>query len=312
MSGFSSSGHEKGWAVRVASRLLRPLLGRLQSPARALTNPYLSAKFLPLQGASAHVIVPRAPRRGADTGSDLPVPPRELWEGYGDTEGEYLDSGRQDLEAMLGVLGAAGANPHSLPRVLEFGCAAGRMLRYFPERSEGSETWGIDIKARHIAWCQAHLSPPFRFATTTTSPHIPFEDNYFDLIYCASVFTHISDLADAWLLELRRALRPGGLIFITVHDKHSIDLLLTRYRDRKDYAFLIGMLHRLNESTAVLSQEYLWFAVGTEPSTQVFYDADYLIQKWSAFMTFVSVTPEAYGYQTALLLRKNSPGEFVV
>ena len=48
------------------------------------------------------------------------------------------------------------------------------------------------------------------FATVTTAPHLPFADGYFDFAYCSSVFTHISDLADAWLLELRRIVRSGG------------------------------------------------------------------------------------------------------
>ncbi len=119
----------------------------------------------------------------------------------------------------IGVLLAPG------DRVLDFGCAAGRMLRYFGGVADRNEVWGVDIRAEHIAWCQEHLSPPFRFATTTTHPHLPFEDNSFRFIYACSVFTHIGDLEDTWLLELRRVLRPGGRLFATVHDNHTIELL---------------------------------------------------------------------------------------
>jgi ubiquinone/menaquinone biosynthesis C-methylase UbiE len=69
--------------------------------------------------------------------------------------------------------------------------------------------WGVDINARHINWCQLNLRPPFSFATTTTAPQLPFEDGYFDLIYSGSVFTQLSDLADAWILELRRVVRKA-------------------------------------------------------------------------------------------------------
>ena len=86
---------------------------------------------------------------------------------------------------------------------------------------------GVDINAKHINWCQLNLGPPFFFATTTTAPHLPFEDGYFDLIYSGSVFTHISDLADAWLLELRRIVRKGGYLYITIHDKRTVEVLLT-------------------------------------------------------------------------------------
>ena len=85
------------------------------------------------------------------------------------------------------------------------------------------------------------------FATVTTAPHLPFEDKYFDVIYCGSVFTHMDDLADAWLLELKRITRPSGRTYITIHDKHSADLIsdgdrnsaafrnLLTYYDREGY-----------------------------------------------------------------------------
>lgn len=203
---------------------------------------------------------------------------------------------------MLGVLTGAGVRIEELANVLEFGCAAGRMLRFFPPG--GSELWGVDIKAEPIAWCQQHLSPPLMFATTTTAPHLPFEDNYSDLISCGSVFTHISDLADAWFLELRRVLRRGGYAYITIHDKHSIELLFTRYKGRSDYRFLTNMLRELDAEVSVLSQDYASFSIGTEPKAQVFYNAGHLATKWSAWATVVSVTQEAYGYQTAILVRK--------
>jgi SAM-dependent methyltransferase len=258
-------------------------------------NPFVSAKFFPLQGESHYAVIHRASDRPA--GADLPVPPKELWEGYGDTEADYLACGRADMAAMLDILRAGGARPEELFRVLEFGCAAGRMLRFYPYTGDKSEIWGVDIKARHIVRCQQHLPPPFRFATTTTAPHLPFEDNYFDLVYCGSVFTHIGDLADAWFLELRRVLRRGGHAYITVHDKHSVHLLLTKYRDVPGYRFLTDSLRRLDEKTSLLSQDYACFSMGSEPKTQVFYDADYLVRKWALFATILSVTQEAYGYQ---------------
>jgi SAM-dependent methyltransferase len=82
---------------------------------------------------------------------------------------------------------------------------------------------------RRVARCGARTrsgTPCRYFCTTTTAPHLPFEDGYFDLIYAGSVFTHIADLADAWFLELKRIVRPGGRLYITVHDKHTIDLAL--------------------------------------------------------------------------------------
>jgi ubiquinone/menaquinone biosynthesis C-methylase UbiE len=149
---------------------------------------------------------------------------------------------------------------------------------------------------------QQHLSPPFCFAATTTFPHLPFEDDSLDLVYCGSVFTHISELADAWLLELRRIVRPGGFAYITIHDEHSIEMLFERYPDRG----ITKTLQRFDAETGAVTNLDSFFSIGIEPRAQVFYRSDYLVQRWSPFVDVVSVTPRAMDYQTAYLLRKRS------
>jgi SAM-dependent methyltransferase len=68
-----------------------------------------------------------------------------------------------------------------------------------------------------IAWCRAKL--PFgRFETNGLEPPLAFADESFDLVYALSVFTHLTvPLQQAWLRELRRVLRPGGLLLLTTH-----------------------------------------------------------------------------------------------
>jgi ubiquinone/menaquinone biosynthesis C-methylase UbiE len=294
------------------SRLVPPLLAELEArlrddlakrlePAdgRIVANPYLSAKLDPY--GRGDFIIPRA--RPAE-GAEIPVPPQDLWEGYASTEDEYLAGARSDMASMLGILREAGVDPERLARVLDLGCAAGRMLRFFPSVPGESERWGVDINARHIAWCQQHLGPPMLFATTTTAPHLPFEDNYFDLVYCGSVFTHISDLADAWFLELRRVLRRGGYAYITIHDNHTLDVLFTKFDDHPLFVDFVAYVRRFCERTSVREQDYVSFSIGADPYSQVFYDVDALLAKWARLADVVSVNPEAHDHQTALLLRK--------
>ena len=291
--------------TRIVYEAVHPYIARLLPATNIILNPYISGKLIPLQTTEAYSIITHLGSPAVQVlNGTLPVPPNELWEGYGDTEAEYLSCGHEDMASMLDILKTVGESPQTLLRVLELGCAGGRMLRFYPYVEGKSEIWGVDIKSKHISWCQQHLNPPFFFATTTTMPHLPFEDNYFDLVYCGSVFTHITDLADGWFLELRRILRKGGYVYITIHDKHSVDLLLTKYKDRKDYFFLIDMIRRLDKETSILSQNYAYFSIGCEPKTQVFYDVEYLVHKWSRLAKVLSVTPEAYGYQTALLFQK--------
>src|SRR5581483_3033002 len=167
--------------LRVGEKLARPLLTRVMANEGIVTNPYVSGKYIPLQGGAPYFICPREQPPSIRPEDELPVPPRELWEGWG---ADYLESGQQDTATMLRILERAGEDPRCFARVLDLGCAAGRMLRFFPRPTDAFERWGVDIKAKHIAWCQQNLSPPLRFPTTTTMPHLPFEDNYFDLVYC--------------------------------------------------------------------------------------------------------------------------------
>ena len=159
----------------------------------------------------------------------LSIPPRRLWFGYAETEQRYLEVGRYSVDSMTKGMQETGFSVNDCTRVLDFGCAAGRMVRWLKDVAEKGEVWGVDVSADHIAWCTQNLSPPFNFATTTEIPHLPFEDRYFDFIYAASVFTHIDDLAAAWLQELRRILRPGGRLYATIHDEHLVSILEPDY-----------------------------------------------------------------------------------
>ncbi len=63
-------------------------------------------------------------------GERLPVPPENLWLGYGANEHEYIESGRKDTERMLEILAGVGFDMKAQHRpVLDLGCGGGRMIR---------------------------------------------------------------------------------------------------------------------------------------------------------------------------------------
>jgi SAM-dependent methyltransferase len=287
---------------RAIRRVVRPALGELDLPA-IHENPFITGKLYPLADASAEHIQLRSDERPPD-GEEFPIPPIDLWQGYAETPDEFLACARSDVASMLDILARAGTLAEQLTRVLDFGCAAARMLRYYPRVEGKSELWGVDVNANHINWCQLNMGPPFSFATTTTTPHLPFEDNYFDLVFAGSVFTHISDLADAWFLELRRVVRRGGYLYITIHDRRTIELLLTKFKDHPLFYDFVPMVEEFCERTGVRSMQYAYFTMLTDPMSQVFYDEDYLLRKWSQWADVISLTPEAHDHQSALLLRK--------
>jgi len=187
--------------------------------------------------------------------------------------------------------------------VLDFGCASGRVIRWLDKTAMQCEVWGVDIDGGCIKWCQQNLSPPFHFATITKDPHLPYEDGYFKFIYALSVFTHIDDLAEAWLLELRRVTAPGGRLYITVHDEHTIDLIM---KDPMKYWWISETLISFKNKTKISKGDYTMFSVNPgSHQCNVFYDIDFLCQHWGKMLNVLSVTSEAYGYQTAILLEKS-------
>jgi SAM-dependent methyltransferase len=270
--------------------------------AGALADPGLSAKFYPHEPDKVSYLVPKAWREGGP----LPIPPDDLMvHTYLRSDPEaYLEFGRTYAKGMLEILGG-------LPdeaRVLDFGCGDGMMLRHL-EPSGGGESWGVDINGDLTLWCQQNLTPPFKFLTTTSFPHLPFEDNYFDLIYSFSVFTHICDLADAWLLELRRALKPGGRLYLTVHDNRSIKMLTSGETSCE------LLIEQLAATEVPFREGFAFFTLNRMPGggieyskysfpAQVFYDTEYLRRHWGSYLEVERIVEEAYGFQSAVVLRK--------
>jgi SAM-dependent methyltransferase len=278
-----------------------------EAAAQIRSDPSFPARFWPrFPGKPAFVVPPKATPVGIDPLDGLPIPPEELWAGYGSSAEAYVQSGREHFEGVRQVLARAGFILEKGSRVLDFGCAAGRMTRCLHSASAGLEVWGVDQSAEHVSWCQSYLSPPLKFLTSTTFPHLPFEDHFFDFIFACSVFTHIGDLEDAWLMELRRITRPGGLLYITVHDNHTIQLILTSPPGHWLHGTRLQQeLQAFEAQSRFLENGFRMFFTSRQAgNSQVYHDLEYIREVWGQYLQIVSVTPEAYGYQTAVLLQK--------
>jgi SAM-dependent methyltransferase len=109
-------------------------------------------------------------------------------------------------------------------RVLDFGSGWGRTLGHFAEEAQDAEFWGVDVDAACIERLQRELCPPMHAALIAPDPPLAFEDASFDLAWSISVFTHLTDNSLAWLLELHRVLKPGGLLIATFMGRSHAEL----------------------------------------------------------------------------------------
>ncbi len=247
--------------------------------------------------------LPETPERCPIDG--LAVPPAAYFMGYDTNPAQYLESGRRDFQSMKSILaGACFDLDRGNKRILDFGCASGRMLRAFTGLTQPHELWGVDIRADLILWSQLHLSPPMRFATVTTFPHLPFEDRSFDLVYAGSVFTHIGDLEDMWLLELRRLLKPGGFLFVTVHDTHTIDLIISSHPGESLHTSPLRSDLRRLKMLKGSPTRFQMATIEDERGTQVFHDRDFIRKRWGQYFEVQGIHSEGHDYQTAVVLTK--------
>jgi SAM-dependent methyltransferase len=124
---------------------------------------------------------------------------------------EYIEVGRKSASTILALASVAGVGEGS--RVLDFGCGSGRTIRHL-QQSRWTLT-GCDVDEEAVAWCRSSL--PFAdFIVSGENPPLDFPDGSFDAIFAISVFTHFPPEAQAaWISELGRILRPGGIAMLS-------------------------------------------------------------------------------------------------
>ena len=149
------------------------------------------------------------------------VPPARLRYRVGEDSrlAAFLEVGRRTAENLEAVLGAEGFRIAPDQAVLDFGCGCGRTLRWLIARFPEVRWHGVDVDAEAIEWCTSHLAGA-EFVCGKPLPPLPFASATFDLIFAISVFTHLNeDFQRAWIAELERALKPGGMLLLSIYSE---------------------------------------------------------------------------------------------
>jgi SAM-dependent methyltransferase len=232
---------------------------------------------------------------------DMPIPATEDRENYYDDRHiDYWLSGYVDWRKMAPYLPGGGE------RYLDFGGSTGRVSRH-ATRDPRREVWLCDINVNWIAWIDRFFNRPIQAFQNRIQPSLPIDDKYFDLISAFSVFTHLDQDEMAWLLELRRILRPGGYLYLTVLDENvwerlkdpSWDWLLKSIsRGRNDEFLAERCLQPLTDRVV------LEYSSAEAYNINTFFPRSYLQKKWGALFDDITFINDHHNYQTVVVLRR--------
>ena len=100
--------------------------------------------------------------------------------------------------------------------ILDWGCGPARVLRHLPTiLNESCTLYGTDYNNATINWCKKNLDH-INFSINGLNPPLNYPDAEFDIVYGISIFTHLSEeMHFAWMVELSRILKNGGILFLT-------------------------------------------------------------------------------------------------
>ena len=94
-------------------------------------------------------------------------------------------------------------------RILDLGCASGwNMSRFLQYGCPPAHLYGLDVVPERV-----QLATQFGHVLLGSGLSLPFPNESFDVIYIQHVLHHIGDVDQA-LAEVRRCLRPNGLLFL--------------------------------------------------------------------------------------------------
>lgn len=182
--------------------------------------------------------------------------------------------------------------------VLDWGSGHGRMIRHFADEGRVKEAWAVDIDPENIAWLNDNISS-VRASTVPLLPPTDLPEQHFDLIYAISVMTHLThDVQEAWLTELKRITKPGGLVLLTFAGRTSVSFasrfLSPTWLDSWDVTGFDATLDSLDLNGKIGDDEYYRNTKQTPEYTREF---------WGKYFEVVAIHQSQFGYQDIAVLR---------
>jgi len=117
-------------------------------------------------------------------------------------------------------------------RILDAGCGSGPLFAALRDR--GAIVSGFDGSAGMLEQARRRLGADADLQVADLAGPLPFPDNAFDDVVASLVLHYLQDWGPT-LTELRRVLKPGGRLIVSVDHPFVINLMLRHAGPRPDY-----------------------------------------------------------------------------
>lgn len=233
----------------------------------------------------------------------FPLPTTDDREGYyGPHHFSYWASGHRDWRL---IREAAERLDVPVRDYLDFGCASGRVVRHAALDDETDNVYGCDINRRHTDWIAQHLPSKVIAFQNHSIPNLPLPDSSLDIVSAYSVFTHIEVFETAWLMELRRILRPGGIAWVTVQTELTWDAMAPGWPLYDALLQFDDFARQATNRGSLPEARTIYRARGDRSySSHVFYSREYLRDTWARIMPIAEEHHMFPVFQDVVILQK--------
>lgn len=201
------------------------------------------------------------------------IPPASLrLRVHGNLDAEsFRHVGRMIAQNVRDLSIKAGRDIYSCERILDFGCGSGRVITGFEDSPGTCVFHGSDIDSELIDWCNKNI-PDAKWNTNAHNPPLPYESNYFDMMFSISLFNHLDEESElAWLAELKRVADHGAILILSINSQKNAPEPARRQVESNGFVFLSGETGRRKADDI----PYFYH--------RSFHTKEYIMDKWSEY-----------------------------
>jgi len=132
----------------------------------------------------------------------------------------YFSVGVSAMSAVNAALIMANKNPDEIENILDFPCGYGRVMRHLKASFPKAAITGVEIEQRYLDYVEKEFNAETLLSYKDFTK-INFRKKY-DLIWCGSLFTHLSKAKYIELLDVfTQVLEDRGVLVFSTHGRFS-------------------------------------------------------------------------------------------